>query len=229
MDKPYFRELSKPALENPIFVQGLPGFGNVGRIAAHLLIKFCEAKPFAEYYSPSFPDYISISTKGIAHLPRYEFCSAHLDSNNLIIMTGETQPSFDDVLAHYEVCQDILDYVEKLGCHFIMTMGGIPITEEKAQIYTAATSPRLAAEFMEKGATLYSKGRIVGGTGLTLALAKEHGLEGVTLLGTTTGFKADKGAGFQVFKFLMKSLGKEIKEGLQEKQINQEISTETTR
>ena len=110
-----------------------------------------------------------------------------------------------------------------------MTMGGIPITEEKAQIYTAATSPRLAAEFMEKGATLYSKGRIVGGTGLTLALAKEHGLEGVTLLGTTTGFKADKGAGFQVFKFLMKSLGKEIKEGLQEKQINQEISTETTR
>ena len=203
-----------PALENPIFVQGLPGFGNVGRIAAHLLIKFSEAKPFAELYSPSFPDYVSISSKGIAQLPRYEFYSAPLEKNNLVIMTGETQPSFDDVLAHYQVCSEIVDFVEKLGCHFIVTMGGVPLTEDKTQVYIAATSSRLATEFMEKGSVIYSKGRIVGGTGLTLALAKERGLEGVCLLGTTTGFKADRGAGFRVFKFLMKALGKEIKEGL---------------
>jgi uncharacterized protein (TIGR00162 family) len=214
MDKPYLREMFNPSLENPVFVQGLPGFGNVGRIAAHLLIKFCEAKPFAELYSPSFPDYVSISSKGITHLPKYEFYAAPMEKNNLIIMTGETQPSFDDVLAHYQVCGEIVDFVEKLGCHFIMTMGGVPITEEKAQVYVAATSSRLATEFMEKGAVIYSKGRIVGGTGLTLALAKERKLDGVCLLGTTTGFKADRGAGFLVFKFLMKALGKEIKEGL---------------
>jgi proteasome assembly chaperone (PAC2) family protein len=214
MDKPYLREIFNPALENPVFVQGLPGFGNVGRIAAHLLIKFCEAKPFAELYSPSFPDYVSINSKGIAYLPRYEFYSAPMKKNNLVIMTGETQPSFDDVVAHYHVCAEIVDFVEKLGCHFIVTMGGVPITEDKTQVYVAATSPRLATEFMEKGAVIYSKGRIVGGTGLTLALAKERDLEGVCLLGTTTGFKADRGAGFLVFKFLMKALGKEIKEGL---------------
>ena len=214
MDKPYLREITKLTLENPIFVQGLPGFGNVGRIAAHLLIKFCEAKPFAELYSPSFPDYVSITSKGICHLPRYEFYSAPMEKNNLIIMTGETQPSFDDVVAHYQVCGEIVDFIEKQGCHFIVTMGGVPITEDKTQVYVAATSPRLATEFMEKGAVIYSKGRIVGGTGLTLALAKERDLEGICLLGTTTGFKADRGAGFLVFKFLMKALGKEIKEGV---------------
>ena len=214
MDKPYLREMFNPSLENPVFVQGLPGFGNVGRIAAHLLIKFCEAKPFAELYSPSFPDYVAISSKGITHLPKYEFYAAPMEKNNLIIMTGETQPSFDDVLAHYQVCGDIVDFAEKLGCHFIVTMGGVPITEDKAQVYVAATSSKLATEFMEKGAVIYSKGRIVGGTGLTLALAKERRLDGVCLLGTTTGFKADRGAGFSVFKFLMKALGKEIKEGL---------------
>jgi uncharacterized protein (TIGR00162 family) len=214
MDKPYLREMFKPDLENPVFVQGLPGFGNVGRIAAHLLIKFCEAKPFAELYSPSFPDYVSISTKGITHLPKYEFYAAPMEKNNLVIMTGETQPSFDDVLAHYEVCGEIVDFAEKLGCHFIITMGGVPITEDKTQVYVAATSNRLATEFMEKGAVIYSKGRIVGGTGLTLALAKERKIDGVCLLGPTTGFKADRGAGFLVFKFLMKALGKEIKEGL---------------
>ena len=216
LDKPYLRKLSNPPLQNPIFVQGLPGFGNVGRIAAHLLIKFFAAKPFAELYSPSFPDYVAITSKGIAHLPRYEFYYAPLEKNNLVIMTGEIQPSFDDVVAHYEVCDAVLDFVESIGCRFIITMGGVPITEDKTHVYIAATSPRLATEFMEKGAVIYSKGRIVGGTGLTLALAKERKIEGVSLLGTTMGFKADRGAGFLVFKFLMKALGKEIKEGLAE-------------
>jgi uncharacterized protein len=213
MDKPYLRKLNNPILENPIFVQGLPGFGNVGRIAAHLLIKFFDAKPYAELYSPTFPDYVAISTKGIAHLPRYEFFYAPMEKNNLVIMTGEIQPSFDDVVAHYSVCESVIDFVESIGCRFIITMGGVPITEDKTQVYIAATNPRLATEFMEKGAVIYSKGRIVGGTGLTLALAKERKIDGVSLLGTTMGFKADKGAGFSVFKFLMKSLGKEIKEG----------------
>ncbi|MEM3377641.1 MAG: PAC2 family protein [Candidatus Bathyarchaeia archaeon] len=214
MDKPYLREIFKPALENPVFVQGLPGFGNVGRIAAHLLTKFCSAKLFAELYSPYFPDYVSVSSKGICLLPKYEFYFAPMEKNNLVIMTGDMQPSFDDVVAHYHVCSEIVDFIEKLGCHFVVTLGGVPMLEDKPQVYVAATSPRLAAEFMEKGAVIYSKGRIVGGTGLTLALARERGMEGVCLLGSTLGFKADRGAGFLVFKFLMKVLGKEIKEGL---------------
>jgi len=214
MDKPFFLQLSRSVLEKPIFVQGLPGFGNVGKIAANLLIKFCGAKPFAELYSPSFPDYVSVNSKGICRLPKYEFYAAPMEKNDFIIMTGDTQPSFDDVAAHYMLCGEILDFVEKQGCSFIVTIGGAPITEEKTQVYVAATSPRLALEFMEKGAVIYSKGRVVGATGLMLGLAKERNIEGVCLLGATTGFKADRGAGFSVFKFLMKALGNEVKEGL---------------
>jgi uncharacterized protein (TIGR00162 family) len=214
MDKPYFRQIFNPVLESPVFVEGLPGFGNVGKIAAHLLIKFCGAKPFAELYSPSFPDYVSVNSRGICHLPRYEFYAAPMEKNDFIIMTGDTQPSFDDVVAHYMLCSEILDFVEKYGCSFIATIGGVPIASEKTQVYVAATSSRLAAEFMEKGAVIYSKGRIVGATGLLLGLAKERGIEGVCLLGATTGFRADRGAGFSVFKFLMKALGNEVKEGL---------------
>lgn len=115
MDKPYFLQIFNPVLEKPIFVQGLPGFGNVGKIAAHLLIKFCGAKPFAELYSPSFPDYVSVNSKGICRLPRYEFYAAPMEKNDFIIMTGDTQPSFDDVVAHYMLCGEILDFVEKTG------------------------------------------------------------------------------------------------------------------
>jgi len=195
-------------------VQGLPGFGNVGKIAAQLLIKFCGAKPFVEMYSPSFPDYVSINSKGICHLPRYEFYAAPMEKNDFVVMTGDTQPSFDDVVAHYTICGEVMDFIKKQGCNFIVTIGGMPITEEKAQVYVAATSPRLAQEFMDKGAVIYSKGRIVGATGLMLGLAKENKMEGICLLGSTSGFTADRGAGFSVFKFLMKALGNEVKEGL---------------
>jgi uncharacterized protein (TIGR00162 family) len=214
LDKPFFNLLFTPGLEKPVFVQGLPGLGNVGKIAAELLIKFCGAKPFAEFYSPSFPDYVSVNAKGICRLPRYEFYAAPMERNDFVIMTGDTQPSFEDVVAHYEICSEILNFVEKLGCSFIVTVGGVPLAEEKAQVYVAATSPRLAAEFMEKGAVIYSKGRIVGAAGLTLALAKEHNIDGICILGATTGFRADRGAGFAVFKFLMKAFGNEVKEGL---------------
>lgn len=214
MESPYFRQISAPTLEKPIFVQGLPGFGNVGRIAAHLLVKFSSAKPFMELYSPSFPDYVSITSKGVCHLPRYEFFSAETEKNDFIVVTGDTQPSFEDVLAHYSLCSDILDVATKHDCDFIVTMGGIPITEEKAQVYVAATSSKLAQEFMDKGAVIYSKGRIMGATGLLLGLAKERGIGGICLLGATTGLRADRGAGFSVFKFLMKALGNEVKEGL---------------
>lgn len=214
MDKPYFHEIFAPVLENPIFVQGLPGVGNVGKIAAHLLIKFCGAKPFAELYAPYFPDYVSVDSSGVCRLPKYEFYAAPMERNDFIIMTGDTQPSFEDVVAHYELCGDILDFIMKYGCSLLVTMGGVPSAENTTQVYVASTSPRLAVEFMEKGAIIYGKGRIVGATGLMLGMAKKRGLDGVCLLGTTTGFKADRGAGFSVFKFLMKALGNDVKEGL---------------
>ena len=212
--KAYLRVSFSPELKSPVFVQGLAGFGNVGKIAAYLLMKFCGAKHFGELYSPSFPDFVSVTSKGICRLPRYDFHVGSTEKGGFIIMSGDAQPGFDDVVAHYELCDEVLNLVEKWGCGLIVSLGGVPITDEKVPVYVAATSSRLAGEFAQKGAVAYSKGRIVGPTGLLLGLAKERGLEGICVLGSTTGFRADRGAGFAVFKFLMKALGHEVKEGL---------------
>jgi len=214
MDKPYFRSLFRPELENPIFVGGLPGFGNVGKIAARLLIEFTRATVFAELYSPSFPDYVIVNSDGICRPPRYEFHSASLGKTNFIILTGDAQPSRDDIVAHYTLCDEILDFVEQHGCRFAVTIGGVPTPRPAGEVYVAATSEKLAVETMEKGAVLYGGGRIVGATGLMLGLAKSRGWEGVSLLGATSGLKNDKDAAYTVFKFLMKMVGAEARQGL---------------
>ncbi len=214
MEKSYIHQLFHPKLDNPVLVEGLRGFGNVGKIAAQLLIKFSDAKLFAEYYSPFFPDYVNVSKDGICSPPRYRFY-APLSGEKLsiFVLTGNSQPPIDNVVAYYEICGEILDFVQKFGSTSVITAGGVPVPSERKDVYVAATSNELAAQIMEKGAVIYSRGRIMGATGLLLGLAKERGLEGVCLLGATSGARSDKDAGFAVFKMLMKIMGQEIPQG----------------
>lgn len=191
-----------------MFVEGLPGFGNVGKIAARSLIDFSRAELFAELYSPSLPDYVIVGKDGICRPPRYEFCASSTGKPPFIILTGDAQPPPHNMMAHYELCNRILDFVEGYGCRSIVTMGGVPTQRPAGEVYVAATSSKLAGKIMEKGAVIYGGGRIVGATGLLLGFAKNRGLEGICLLGATTGVRADREAAFSVFNFLMKVLGK---------------------
>lgn len=215
MENSYIYQRFHPKLDTPVFVEGLPGFGNVGKIAARLLIQFSGARLFAEYYSPFFPDYVVVSSHGICSPPRYEFYAPPSGEKlSVVVLTGDSQPSLDNVVAHYEICEEILDFVQKLGCDFVVTVGGVPVSSERKDVYVAATSNELAAEVMEKGGIIYGKGRIMGATGLLLGLAKERGLDGICLLGATGGLRPDKDAGLAVFKLLMKVLGQEVRQGL---------------
>lgn len=209
----HIRQLFDPKLENPILVEGLPGFGNIGRIVARSLIEYSEAKLFAEYYSPSFPDYVNVNKDGICSPPHYRFYAPTTEEKpSTIILTGNAQPSMDDVVAHYKTCEEILDFVQKLGCNFVVTVGGVPVSTQRKDVYVVATSNELAAEIMEKGGIIYGKGRILGATGLLLGLAKERGMNGFCLLGATAGLRSDKDAGLAVFQLLLKVFRKELQQ-----------------
>lgn len=204
----------KPNIKEPILIEGLPGFGNIGRLTARLLVDFCGGKRFLEFYSPYFPDYVVVDSRGVCRPPRYEFYAASAQDKDLIILTGDAQPSIEDVNAHYEIGNEILNIAEQFGCNTIITIGGVPLQNPNKEIFVAATSSRLASELTERGALLYSKGRIMGATGILLGLAKIRGWSGMCLLGATTGLRADREAALSVFRFLLKVLGLEQKEGL---------------
>jgi len=214
MDKAILKWLFKPDIKEPILIEGLPGFGNIGRLTARLLVDFCGGKRFLEFYSPYFPDYVVVDSRGVCRPPRYEFYAASTQDRDLIILTGDTQPSIEDVNAHYELGGKILDIAEQFGCNTIITIGGVPLQNPNREVFVAATSSRLTLELTERGALLYSKGKIMGATGILLGLAKIRGWTGICLLGATSGLRADKEAALSVFRFLLKLLGLEQKEGL---------------
>jgi uncharacterized protein (TIGR00162 family) len=212
MDKPYFRMLFEPQLKEPIFVEGLRGLGNVGIIAARHLIESTGAKVFAELYAPYFQDYVVVNKDGTCRPPRYRFYAAKTEKNHYIILTGDSQPSLEDTVAHYDLCDEILDFAEKYGSKFIVTMGGVITNKPGKDVYISATSEKLAQKHVNKGAQIYGEGRIIGATGLLLGLAKRRGWKGICLLGVTTGFGVERGVALSVFKTLTSIVEAETKE-----------------
>ncbi|MFC1486352.1 PAC2 family protein [Thermoproteota archaeon] len=203
METPYFLQLFDPQLKKPVFVEGLSGLGNIGMIAARHLIESTEAKVFAELYAPYFPDYVTVKKDGTCHPPHYQFYAAKTEKNHYIILTGDSQPSMEDTVAHYDICNEIMNFAETHGSKIIVTMGGVSTPNPANEVYIAATSEKLARKYLEKGIKVYSEGRISGATGLLLGLAKMRGLKGICLLGATTGFGAERGIALSIYKILM--------------------------
>jgi proteasome assembly chaperone (PAC2) family protein len=117
-------------------------------------------------------------------------------------LTGDSQPSLDDTVAHYDICDEILDFAEKYGSKFIVTMGGVVTSKPGNDVYIAATSEKIVQKHLDKGTQIYGEGRIIGATGLLLGLAKKRGWKGICLLGATTGFGAERGVALSLFKIL---------------------------
>lgn len=211
MDKPHFRQLFEPQLENPILVEGLAGLGNIGMIAARHLIECIDAKPFAEVFAPYFPDYVTVNKDGICRPPRFRFYTAKTEKNHYIILTGDAQPSMEDGLAHYDISEEILNFAAKYGTKRIITLGGVATSKAANEVYIAATSDALAKKHLDKGTTIYSEGKIVGPTGLLIGLAKKRGWKGICLLGATSGFGTERAAALSIYKVLTKILEPDTK------------------
>jgi len=176
--------------------------GNVGLLAARHMIEETGAKVFAELYAPYFQDYVAVGKDGLCSPPRYRFYAAKTEKHDYIILIGESQPSLEDTLAHYDICDQILDFAQKYGSRFIVTMGGVVTSKPGTDVYISATSANLVKKHLDKGTQIYGEGRIVGATGLLLGLAKKRGWKGICLLGATTGFGAERGTALALYKIL---------------------------
>lgn len=86
--------LEEVELENPIFIEALPGLGHVGKLAADHMIDELGATKFAEIYSPTFPPQVLIKEDGIIGNmlnELYYLKDVGEDKLDLIILVGNTQ------------------------------------------------------------------------------------------------------------------------------------------
>lgn len=210
--KTFVKQLEKVKLRNPVLVEGLPGIGNVGRVAAGYLAAELKMKKFAELYSPHFLPLVILQDDAVAQLLRCEFYYHKAKSRDIVILTGDTQSV--DPEGHYEVVEAILDFAESMGIKEIITLGGFAEGREvdKPRVIGAVTDRNLIKKY-EKHDIDFGKehqiGTIVGASGLLLGLGEVRGFSGLCLMGETIGLPlmTDPKAADSILHVLAKLLG----------------------
>jgi len=204
--------LAKPKLKKPVLIEGLPGMGYVGKLAAEHLVAELHAEKFAEIYSPHFPHHIYIEESGIARPVRNEFYLASPSDKDMIILVGDAQAISSE--GHYEVTGKILDVAEQFSVEQLFTLGGYATgrhTRAKPKVVGVVSHPELVDVYREHGVVIEEEGGpIIGASGLILGLGKLRGMRGICLLGETHGMVVDHRSAKAVLEVLTHILGIEV-------------------
>lgn len=182
--------LEKVKLKNSVLIEGLPGIGNVGRVAAGYLVTELKMKKFAEMYSPHFLPLVILHESAIASLLKCDFYYYKSKGRDIVVLTGDTQSVSPE--GHYEVCEKVLDFAEKLGVKEIITLGGFAEGKEtqEPRVIGAVNDKSLMKKYGKYNIDFgkeHPVGTIVGASGLLLGLGRLRNMDGLCLMGETYG------------------------------------------
>ncbi len=148
---------------------------------------------------PQSPDSSLQSTAAAASYP--------LSSKDLILLTGDSQPVVPG--SEYVLSEQILDLITKFKISNIYSLAsyvtGTFVNDPK--IYGTATNPEIVKSFRAFNISTLDNGNITGMNGLILGLGKLRGIEGICLLGETSGYVIDAKASKNLLEILNNVLG----------------------
>jgi hypothetical protein len=205
-----------PKLDRPILVEGLPGIGNVGKVAVDFIIDKLDAVKIFEITSDTMPHSVFVNEDNMVEMPTIElyYKKSRGRKKDLLLLTGDVQPS-DEVSCH-RFCNELLKAASKLNYSEIITLGGIGLQDvpKKPKVFCTGNDSKMIARYC-KGTGVSNDiygvvGPIIGASGLLLGLSKKPA---ITLLAETLShplYLGIKGAR-EVLKVLNSKLKLEIK------------------
>lgn len=184
------QHIKVPKLVNPICIEGLPGIGNVGKLAVDFLIEELKAEKISTINASSFPHTVFVNEDNLVDLPVIEMYLAKVKQQHIIFMTGDMQPSDEE--SCYEFCFTFLDMLRKWGVSQVVTIGGIGLQQvpEEPRVFCTGNKKKIIKEWTHKNLSnkIYGVvGPIVGVSGLMVGLASRYDMQGIALLAETFG------------------------------------------
>jgi len=206
-------EVSEIEAERPVLVEGLPGVGHVGKLVAEHLLEEFESRVVQRIYSQHFPPQCAVGEDGTTELVCAELYECEVDGVDVLVLTGDHQSQTLD--GHYKITENLLDTAELAGVERIYALGGVATGElvEEYSVVGAANSEGLVEEIAEHGVEFGEgepEGGIVGVSGLLVGLGEMRGIEGICLMGETSGYLVDPKSAQAVLDVLTDTLGFEV-------------------
>ncbi len=194
----------------PVFIEGLPGIGHVGKLVAEHLIQELGAIKIAEISSIYFPPQVIIGENGVVRLCNNELYRYSGELGSFLFLIGDFQSTSNE--GHYLLSQVYVDIANELGVKRIYTIGGYGVGQfiDTPRVIAAVNKAALSPLVIEAGG-VFSDGEpgggIIGAAGLMLGLSCPLGIEGICLMGETSGYLVDPKSAALVLDVLSHLLG----------------------
>jgi len=200
-------------LSDPAFIEGLPGVGHVGKLAAEHILDQYEGTLVRRLYSHDLPPQVDVGDDGIAELTHLEFHAVETEGRDLLVLTGDHQAQTNE--GHYRLASAVLDVAEEFGCEELYALGGVPTGEliEEYAVLGAATQEAVVESLEDEGVEFREDepaGGIVGVSGLLLGLGARRDVEAACLMGETSGYLVDPKSARAVLEVLEGMLGMDV-------------------
>lgn len=177
---------AKPTLKTPVLIEGLPGIGNVGKIAMDFLIENVQAKKIISIYSHYFPHSVFINEKNLIDIPVLGMYHANINKQDFLFLAGDVQPI--DESSCYEFCELIMDILAQYKGKEVITLGGIGLQKipKKPKVFITGTNKPYVKTFPHASDKIYGVvGPIIGVTGVLLGVAQRRKVSAAALLAQT--------------------------------------------
>lgn len=200
-----------PEMDRPILIEGLPGVGNVGKIAADFLCEKLDGKKFATIYSESFPPQVVLDNDCVVHMACNELWYAKVNGRDVVFLRGNYQGSTPE--GQYLICDDLMrDVFLRMDLSYIYTLGGYGTGQmvDKPRVLGAVSDITLRQELEEKG-VVFSPGEpaagIIGASALLVGFGQMYGIPSACLMGETSGYFVDHKSAVAMLQVLENILG----------------------
>ncbi len=201
------RSFSSPSPVKPVLVCGLPGSGYVGKLAADYIVTVFKAKKVAEFHASSFPPHVNINEDGIALRLKGDLYHAETgQANDLLVFTADAQPATS--AGEYELADAVLKESKSLSVELVFSLAAYVTGTfaKERRVFGTATSAQLLPRLTKSGVQIMKEGGISGMNGVIIGMATLHRMEGVSLLGETSGYLLDPAASHSVLESLSRIL-----------------------
>ena len=218
---------TRPKLNQPILIEGLPGIGNVGKIAVDFLIEELKAKPLYSFFSHKFPHSVFVNPDNLIEMPKLElYYKKSKKARDLLLLTGDIQPI--DEQSVYSFCEEVISIAKEYDATEMITTGGIGLQEmtEKPKVYVTGNDAELHKSYTIKSLKVEKDifgvvGPIIGVSGILLGLGEKRNFPGVSLLAET--FAHPMFLGIKGAKEIIRVIEKKHKLGVDIKKMSKDI------
>jgi uncharacterized protein (TIGR00162 family) len=212
MDAFDIETVSDPDLEDPVLIEGLPGVGHVGKLAAEHLLEEFDGELVRRIYSEHFPPQVTVD-EGRTQLASAEVYALQEPEQDLLVLTGDHQAG--DGPGHYRLTEGFLEIADGFDVDRIFALGGVPTGElvDEPDVIGAATTDEFIEDLEDVGVEFREDepaGGIVGISGLLLGLGERNGFEAACLMGETSGYLVDPKSARAVLEVLQEAVDFDI-------------------